>query len=432
MKYTAERVNKLTIYNNCLVNGNTTTLFYMVNLYNHLVYTEESISRNIDSLYNLILNIENIFGSGGLEFSMFRLKDVLSPNEYLDSLTKTIRLWDPDFQLSDSFVENIQYTVQYYCILAVNIDSKKAIDFNKSSIKDMVKDYFNLIADSIANNRQQLIDKAAIDETSSRIANVGQSMIRPCPEEILLSFYLKRVFPSYDIIIPKDQQDSTKAVLAYLEQDLTPHFNYFEMSNAGVELFGAHAHTTYGSVIDIIEFPEEIISESFSLNYDWLVCNCKTLSKQKAKVRFARRKKDIEYEEETAAVAGSTGYNLELQDYKDIADTAMAAVSVGKKMIDADIHILVTAKSLEELEKKRYDIISNLKNLNIIATFAPDQAKEYVESFVRMRPSGFPFIMDLRYPLSFRLNQGSAAGDFSSKFTSPVLGQTTSRSEATD
>lgn len=430
MKYKANTESAITIYKNAIVHNNNTTLFFVVNLYNFNLHTLESSSKQIDMLYNLIENIENIFGT--LEFSIFRFKDILSPKEYIESFIKTIRLWDDKFTPSRDFINNIQYTTQSYCMLAVSIDEKKSIDFAEKGFKEILKDGLNSVTDLVAGFKQQQIDKAKIDSLSTRIANVGQGIMKPCPEDVLLSYYVKRVFPSYDLIIPKEEYDSSKSVLSYLQQDLTPYFNYFEMSNAGVELFGAEAQTTYGSVVDIVEFPSEIISEAFSLNHDWLVVNCKTLTKQKAKLKFARRKRDIEYEEESAAVAGSNDLNMEIQDYKDIADAGLAAVSLGKKICECDIHILVLANSVEELNKRRYRLITMLKNQSIVATFAPNQAKEYVDSFVKLRPSSYPYLMDLRYPLSFRLSDGAAAGDFDSKYVAPVFGEVANRSDATD
>lgn len=430
MKYRARSESQITVYKNAIIHKGNTTLYFVVNLYNYSIYTEQSISRNIDTLENLLLNIESAYGT--MSYSIFRFRDILSPKAYIDNFVSTIRLWDDTFTPSQEFLDNIQYTTQYYCLLAINIDDKNSIEFTDLSIKEIANTYKDKILDYFSNFKQQNVDTEKINSMTKKIANIGQGVIKPCPEEVLLNYYIKRVFPSYNLIIPEDDINSTKAVLSYLQQDLTPHFNYFEMSNAGVELFGAENRITYGSVIDIVEFPEEIISESFSLNHDWLVVNCKTLSKEQAKLKFSRKKSDIEFDEGAAVTAGSSDAYTELQDYKDIAETALAAISIGKKIIEADIHILVTAPTVDELNKRRFGLISKLKNQHIVATFAPDQAKEYVDSFIRLRPGSYPYLMDIRYPLSFRLSQGSAAGDFDSKFTSPVLGQISSRDEATD
>lgn len=428
MKVQARSENKITLYNNCIVDKGKMTLYFLVDLYNYSIYTNESISNEITSLYNFVLNVENSFSN--LKFSLFRFRDIVSPEEYVKSFIQTIRLWSPNFQPSQEFIDNVQYTSQFYCFMAVNIDQNVAIDFNSMQIKDIIKQYGKMVVDAFASYKQQDIDTKAIEDASNKIEYQGQGIIKPCPENILLSYYIKRVYPYYEIILPPDQFDSTKAVLSHLQQNFTPHFNYFEMDNSGVEYFGVKAKTTYGSIIDIIEFPEEIISESFDMCHSGLVANVKCLSKQEAKLKFMRRKEDIAYEEESAISAGAKEINLELSDYRDLAETGIAAVSLGRKIVESDIHILLLSDDIDDLNKKRFNLISKLKNMNIIATFNADQANTYVNSFVKLRPTNYPFLMDLRYVFSFRLNSGSAVGDFSSKFTSPIIGQTVESSEA--
>lgn len=430
MKYKANAETQVSIYKNAIVQNGNTTLFFVVKLFNYSIYTQQAIGNNISQLHNLILNIENALGT--LNFSFARFCDVLSPTAYIKDFIKTIRQWDSDFTPSDEFLKNVHYTSQSYCLLAINIDDKSALSLDNFDVHTIVKDVKDRVVDSLSSFKQQRIDKEKIDSLLTKIYNIGQAMIKPCSEELLLNYYVKRIYPSYSLIIPEDEVYSTKAVLAYLQQDLTPHFNYFEMDNAGVEFFGAKSKTTYGSVIDIIEFPEEICSEAFAMNFDWLVMNCKTLSKRQAKLKFSRKRSDIEYEKESAAHAASADAYIELEEYKDLADTALAAISAGYKIVQSDIHILVLASSLKELNQKRFGLIAALKNMEVIATFAPDQAKEYVDSFVKLRPEKYPYLMDLRYPLSFRMPQGAVAGDFDSKFTAPIFGESASSDDAID
>lgn len=428
MKVQARTENKITLYNNCIVDKGKMTLYYLVDLYNYGIYTNESVSAELTTLYNFILNVENTFSN--LKFSLFRFRDIVSPEEYTKSFIQTIRLWSPNFNPSQEFIDNVQYTSQFYCFMAVNIDQNITIDFNSMQIKDIIKQYSKQIVDAFAAYKQQNIDTKLIDDTSRKIEYQGQGIIKPCPENILLSYYIKRMYPYYEIILPPDQFDSTKTVISHLQQNFTPHFNYFEMDNAGVEYFGVEAKKTYGSIIDIIEFPDEIISESFDLCHSGLVVNAKCLGKQEAKLKFMRKKEDIDYEEDSAISAGAKEINLELSDYRDLAETGLAAVSLGRKIIEADIHILLMSDDLDDLNKKRFNLISKLKNKNIIATFNADQANTYVNSFIKLRPISYPFLMDLRYVLSFRLNAGSAVGDFSSSFTSPIIGETVESGEA--
>lgn len=429
IRYTAETENKITIYKNCIVHKGKYTLYFLVNLYNYNLYTESSTSSQIDALSNLILNIESSFSD--VKFSLFRFHDVVSPDHYLKDFVKTVQLWQPDFRPTPEFQKNAHVLSKDYCFLAINIDEKKNIDFNQTSIKEMVKDYKDQFLDLFSSYEQQRIDTKRINDMSTKIFNIGQNLLKPCPEDILLSFYISRIFPSYDIVLESEMKERNKAILSYLQQDFIDHFNYFEMTNAGVELFGAQQQITYGSVIDIVEFPDEIPSEMFPLNLNGIVVNNKTLSKQQAKLKFTRKRADIEYEEETAVQAGSMDVNLELDDYKNMADLGLAAISMGKKIVESDIHILVLADDLEALNNRRAGLISDLKDRDIVATFSPAQATTYLDSFINLRPKKYPFTFDLRYPLSFRLNQGNTICDQDSKYTVPVLGHYVDAAEAT-
>lgn len=90
VKYRAKNENKVTIYKNCIVYRGHQTLFFSVNLYNYNLYTEDSISNQLDIISNLILNIENSFSE--VKFSLFRFQDVVSPEKYLEDFIKTVRL----------------------------------------------------------------------------------------------------------------------------------------------------------------------------------------------------------------------------------------------------------------------------------------------------------------------------------------------------
>lgn len=430
LKHKAETVNKVTLYNNCIVYHGQKTLYYLVNLYNYNLYTEQSTGTQLDALTNLILNIENSLSE--LKFSIFRFQDVVSGDEYINLFLKTVRMWQPDFQLTPEFESNVTSLSKDYCFLAINIDEKKNIDFNQTSIKDIINEYKNNFIDIFAATEQQQIDTKKIDDLNTTILNMGRNLIRPCPEEILFSYYLSRVFPSYDLVFDSNSYQQNKAVISWLKQDFIDHFNYFEMTNSGVELFQAPQQITYGSVIDIIEFPDEIPSEQWPLIHNGMVINNKTLTKNQAKLKFKRKRADLEYEEDTAAQADSQDVFYDLADCKDIVELGIAAVSMGKKIVESDIHILVLANDLDELNRQRAALISELKDRNVTATFAPNQATSYIDSFIKLRPKVYPFTFDLRYPLSFRLNQGNAICDVDSEFTTPVFGHYVDAVEATD
>lgn len=422
--------NKVSIVENAIVNNGKITLFFLVNLYNYDIYSTDSINGHITRLYNMITNFENQLQE--VKFSIFKFEEITSPDRFIKDFIRTVKLWSPDFNPSPEFIENIDYNVKHYCVLALNVDKSQSIEFEDMQVKELVKTLGKQVVDYFAVIKQQNVDVEGIKRTTSKIENQGQGIIVACPSDILLNYYVKRMFPSYNLVIDQKDFESTNVVISYLRQNFIPHFNYFEMDNAGVEYFGAKSHVTYGTIIDIIEMPEEINSDYFSLNHSGLVINAKTLSKQKARLQFKRTREDVEYERESAENAGSKDINLELDQYSELVEKGLALASAGRKIVEADMHILILAKTVEELNKKRFSLMSTLKNMNIICTFNSTQAKTYVDSFVKLRPVEYPFLFDLRYCLSFQLNSGVMVGDGDDpKFTSPVIGESTTISEAT-
>ena len=427
-RFSIQSEDKISVYRNCIAHGGNLTLYYTVNLFNYNLYTRDSTSSQINVLYNLITGLEDIMQ--GLQFSLMRFEDIVSPEQYIDEFINTIRQWDDNFVPTDEFLNNVQYISQDYCILAISIDNKEDANYEDISIKDIAKNYKEKALNFFANFKQNDLNTERVDSFIEKISNAGQGLIRPCSEKLLLNYYMKRIYPSYNLIIPEEDFDSTKLLMGFLQQDFIPHFNYFEMDNCGVEIFGAEPQSTYGSVIDILDFPQEISCENFALDYDRIICNNYIMKKEQAKLKIKRQKADIEYEEDTSMQTGGDNM-VELEEYKDLAMTALAALAAGRKMIMSDIHLLVLAQSLPELNKKRAKLISDLKNMDIIATFNPDQAKTYMNSFVKLRPTSRDFMLDLYYVLAFRLNNGSSCGDFDSKFTASILGEYAESYEAT-
>ena len=422
--------SKITLHGNAIVNNGHTTLYYLANMYNYSMYTPDSISMQLTSLYNMLTNIESQFK--GVKFSIFRYDDVVSPEGYVSSLVDTIRLWNESFVPSDDFLNNVKYTSSQFCFIAINIDDKNAVDLNSMNLMDAAKEVVNDFLNAVSSSKQQDINVEKVEAINKQILDLSQGILKPCPERTLMTYYIKRVFPSYNVVVRDSMYDTTKVVLAYLQQEYVPYFNYFEMKNSGIEYFGATPRVTYGSIIDIIEMPDDIDSEMWSMCVDGLVCNLKTLSKDKARLKFMRTRSDIEYEEATSNQVGGDKYAMELADYSDLAEAGIAAVSLGRKIVEGDVHILVLADSVEELNTRRANLISALKNQDVIATFNPRQAETYVKSFIKLRPEEYDFLMDLRYPLAWKLDSGTQIGDFDSGMQSPIIGQTATKSEATN
>lgn len=424
--------NNYAIYKNALVFKKNTTLYYLLDLFNYEMYEMDSIEEHITNLYNTMQSLSSTVGSN-LKFSVFRFQNIISSAKYYEELIETVSKWNSNFTPSQDFKKNMDYLNRAYCVLAINVDNVGEKELYDMTFKEMGAYWVGKLADAFASFNQTNIDKNAIDKQGERILGVLSRCARPVNEKFLLDVLVKRFFPSYTLITRDSDLSFNKGVLSYLQQIFTPKFSYFEMTNSGVEVFGANAQKSYGCVIDLIEFPQVILSENFNLCHDGMVVNCKCLSKENAKVKFKRKRADIRFERESAEQVGYGDVNMEIDDLEDLANKGVEESQAGTVLCEADIHILLTAPSATELKAKRSQLITTLKDYDVVATFNPNQAKAYVDSFIKLRPEKYGFMMDMRYALSFQLNSGVAFGDEGDpNFTSPVIGRGLSKYEAID
>lgn len=424
--------NNYAIYKNALVFKKNTTLYYLMDLFNYEMYQQDSVEEEISNLYNTMQSLSSALGSN-LKFSIFRFQNIISSKKYYEELIETVSKWNSNFTPSEDFRNNMDYLNNAYCVLAINVDNVGEKELYDMTFKEMGTYWVGKFADLFASFNQTNVDKETIDRQQERVLNVLSRKARPVDEKFLLDVLIKKFFPSYTLITRDNEIDYNKGVLSYLQQVFTPQFSYFEMTNAGVEVFEAEARKTYGCVIDLIEFPQVIISENFNLCHDGMVINCKVLSKEAAKLKFKRKRADIRFERDSANQVGYSDVNMEIDDLEELANKGVEESQYGTVLCESDIHILLTAPSVTELRQKRSQLITTLKDYDVVATFNPNQAKAYVDSFIKLRPEKYGFMMDMRYALSFQLNSGSAFGDEGDpNFTSPVIGRGLSRYEAID
>lgn len=421
-KYTAKAEHKIALYKNCLLRNNTLTLFYIVEKYNYGVYSEDSINAYIQRMYNVIGSLDAVIKQP--IFTIYNFDDIISPTNYIESFIETIRLWNPNFTPSNDFVNNIPYLSQKYCVLAINIDSAGALDLGDMSAKEIVSQLIKQASDYLASFRQMEVDTERVDKISQDIQNMAHGVFQPMPEQILLQFILKKMFPSYQILLKDEEEDYAKEVLTYLQQEITPYFNYFVMSNSGVEYFRQQSRETYGCVLNVVELPDEIDTARFDLSEANLVVNAKILGKEEARLRLKRSRADLKFEQESAAQAGGSDSVVELEDVRENIETGLASVSVGNKLVEVDMKMLILADSLEELNERRSSLIQACRDIGIILTFSPNQATSYLNSFVWNRGTGYDFLLELKYILSFQANRGALLGDEGEKYTSPIFGTT--------
>ena len=85
--------------------------------------------------------------------------------------------------------------------------------------------------------------------------------------------------------------------------------------------------------------------------------------------------------------------------------------------------ILVTGTTLQELKENVLLIQHDLKNKDVLAAKSLNQAKDFIDYYLKLRPRKFEHFSSLAYCLAFRLNAGSVVGDLdNSKFFVPAIG----------
>lgn len=417
--HSVKQEHKIGIYKNCLQHNNNLTLFFLIDQYNYGVYSSESIAAHIQRLYNIIGSLDGIITKP--RFTIYDFDNIVSPQQYMESFTETVKLWNPNFTPSQEFVQNIPFLSKRFCVLAICIDTVDAADLGDMSVVEIGKHLIKQVTDSLASFKQMDLDKEKIDKISTQIENLGRGVMKPMPESLTIQFLLKKMFPSYQILIKEEDQDYTKEIFSYLQQELTPYFNYFVMSNTGVEYFNEKAVETYGCVLNVVSMPEQIDMSRFNLSDANIVVNSTILPKKEAQLMLKRKRSDLEFEQDTAANAGGADAVVELEDIRDNIELGLASISAGNKVVESDIKFLVLGNSLKELNEKRSALIQACRDINISLTFAPNQAKNYIDSFCWNRGYDANFLLELRYILSFQANRGVQICDDNSKFTSPIF-----------
>ena len=215
--------------------------------------------------------------------------------------------------------------------------------------------------------------------------------------------------------------EHSNAILSGIQQEIVPHLGWFEMSNSGIVIFGAKPRQTFGCVLTILEFPEAIYSENFNIAVPGLHVNMHLIPKDKAILKFKRMRADAKQEEEEAAVAQTD--DSDVDEHVDLVQKALYSIRQGRIATEVDANLLVIADTKDDLDVKKKHIISILSDMNIVCTIAGNQAKTYVNSFVKNKPlNGYYHVMDLQYALSFQLDAGLSCGEADSKFAAPVIG----------
>lgn len=407
----------IAIFKNILINHDVINAYYVLYPFNYNIMDLNSTEKHVKKLYSAISNLYNSIGE--IKISMFQLKNIISKEEVIQSIVKTVKLYKKDYN-EFPYKKYIKNITRDFSILSIQINAKNAIDVENQNLKNIIKQLIDSFIKENFTMEVLNIDGKHISMQNTRIKNILARYAVPANEKLVMNIYINSLFPSYNLIYNDYIMNNKNSILAGVKQEIIPHLGWFEMSNSGIVAFGATPRVTYGSILTILEFPESIHSENFNINIPGLHVNMHLLSKDKAILKFKRMRASIDEELKEVEITGNRDSNV--YEYSNMVQQAIDDIRNGRIISEVDANILIIADSKEELEKKKKNIISSLSDINVVCSIAPNQARTFINSFVKNNPINYYHIMDLEYALSFQLDNGVMVGDGDSKFASPVIG----------
>jgi len=418
--YTKEHNGKVAIMDNILINNGYVTAYYLMYPYNYGVMDLKSAERHVDRIYAAMNTMYGTFGE--MHMSMFNLHAIVSKEDTIKKIVETVGIYRKDYtSMPEGYQKYIRNISRDFTILAVRIDPKSAVDIENQSALNILKGMLeNVIRDNLSTTVVS-VDEAAMRKQSVRIRDSLQRYAVPASTRLVMNIYVNSIFPSYNLVYNDWMVEHSASILAGIRQEVIPHLGWFEMSNSGIVAFGGEPRVTYGSVLTITEFPESIYSENFNIAIPGMHVNMHLLPKTKAELKFKRIRADAKQEAEDATFAQTD--DSDVDESVDLVQRALYSIRQGRIATEVDANILIVADTREDLESKKKHAISVLSDVNVVCTIAGNQARTWLQSFVRNRPlNGYYHTMDLQYALSFQMDAGLSCGDADSKYASPVIG----------
>ena len=408
---------------NILINGKDITAFYILDLLNYSVASESGIDSHIDRLEKMISILSK--NRTKLQFTIFPFKKIITKEDIRKNLIDTVRIWDNSYQdLPKIILDNLEDASESFAILAINIEVTDIGDVESLTIKEVFKSFISNITTELLMKQNINIDTKRVLDIERSIYNTISNNVERASAELVFYTYVSNIYPSYEISYDNNSfiSNNQSEIMGVVDNNFVGKFGYFEMENEGVDIFGYTPQKTYASILKVVELPEEIYSSQFPLDVPNIMIHARLMPKKEAEITIKRMRADIEFEEDTALDAGArdTGH---IQEDKDLAQKALNHLAKDGIITEMEISILVLATSLEDLRKRRQNIISHLANDNIFVSFELDQANSYINNYVKLRPQSYTHISDLRYALSFQADNGTRVGDTGGKYFSPPIGK---------
>lgn len=409
---------------NILYNDGVLNAYYILPLFNYSVASSSGIEYIINDVTSVLTSLSS--RKRDITYSIQTFEKIIRKKDVLSNLLETIRLYEPNADMPDEFTKNLGPANQTFCLLSVEIDTSDIVNIESLSIKETAKE----VGKNFINKLMGLEFDFDLDKIFSSEENIFMTLKQRCvraSKELVFYQYVSKLYPSYEISYDKlsffnDTRYSD--ILGAVTQTVEDKFGYFIMHNEGIDLFDLDPQDTYGCILDVKEFPIAMNTSDFELNYPGTQVVIKSISKEQASIKIKRTRAADRYEQEEAEKAGAEIEQLEKTlESIDIATHALQELDAGVQMCTFNCSILVTGTTLQELKENVLLIQHDLKNKDVLAAKSLNQAKDFIDYYLKLRPRKFEHFSSLAYCLAFRLNAGSVVGDLdNSKFFVPAIG----------
>lgn len=421
IKYNTKKQNSMAIHNNVIINNGVATAYYMMVPFNYKTAEMSSIDNHISNLYNTMKILYDSVKE--LKFSIFQVSNIVTRTEVIKKITETIRRYNPQFdRMPQLYKDLITESHEDYNILAVQIDISKNVDIETQSLKEVLANTVNGFFQANFSSTNVNVDMNILNSKVQAITDKLQGRALPVDEKMALNIHMNKLFPQYDIIYNNFVTSHSSEIIANVKQEVYPHLGWAELSNNGVATVGFKPELSYVSILDVIKFPDEIMSENFNMNIPGLQLNVRARDKAKVELSFRKMRASVKEEYGDAAAIGDED-SISGRNWDEINE-AITSIRDGRILVDVDAKIMVVGSTRDEMEKRRAEFISRLADMGVLVAIAPSQANSYIESFVKNNPKDYTHIMDLEYALSFNQDQGVSVGDNDSVFNAMKIGET--------
>lgn len=430
-KETTPKVKSITknrvqiIGDNVLYNNGIITAFYLLPTTNYSTASADGVLKSITELTNLLSNLAS--QRPNITFTISRIEKTIRAKDVKSNLIDTIKLYREDYEMPSEFSYNIQDDLQEYSLLGIDIQQKEFGNIEEYTFKETIKELFGAAVDKLTGLGNLKVDVEKILTIEQNIYSVIRHRCPRASKELVFYNYVSKLYPCYEISYDKISfinEDNFEGIMGSVTQIVADNFGWFCMYNNGVELFDLEMQPTYGCVIDIKKFPDKIMSYNFPMDYSGCTTTIRCLKKDEAALKLKRARSADKYELSQAEEAEAESEQTEVVATSiALASKALSEIEEGDIMCQFNCSILVTAISREELYKKIAVLMSDLKDRNILASKSLNQALDFLDVYVGLRPSKYNHFASLQFPLSFQQNNGSIVGDSGTGVFSPSIGE---------